>query len=161
RAVLRRPGRPRPDPGRPSRRRGGDRAAGRPDRQPARGPAQPRRRGRGSATGGGRGRPARGAGIGFGTRRPTGPPARGPGARGRVSLFLRGRLAAFVRVWLGISLLAFGLGNLAPGDPAYLMLQRQSDRAPTAEALAALRQQLGLDDPLPVRYARWALAAIH
>ncbi len=58
-------------------------------------------------------------------------------------------------VWLGVSILAFSLATLAPGDPAELMLLRQTGQAPTAEAVVQLREQLGLNGPLVVRYARW------
>jgi peptide/nickel transport system permease protein len=60
-----------------------------------------------------------------------------------------------VPVWLGISLLAYGLANLAPGDPARTILQRQKGEVPSDEEVQALRQQLGLDDPFPIRYGRW------
>ena len=70
------------------------------------------------------------------------------------------RLAYLVPVWLGISLLAYGLANLAPGDPAYIILQRQTGEIPSDAAVQALRQQLGLNDPLPVRYARWVGHAV-
>ena len=70
------------------------------------------------------------------------------------------RLAYLVPVWLGISLLAYTLANLAPGDPAYIILRRQTGEVPSDEAVQALRQQLGLNDPLPVRYARWVEHAL-
>jgi ABC-type dipeptide/oligopeptide/nickel transport system permease component len=65
------------------------------------------------------------------------------------------RLAYLVPVWLGISLLAYGLANIAPGDPAEIILRRQTGEQPSVQAVQALRQQLGLDDAFPVRYARW------
>ncbi len=51
-----------------------------------------------------------------------------------------------------VSLLVFGLTNLLPGDAA----QEALGQAATPEAVAALRTQLGLDQPGPVRYVRWA-----
>jgi peptide/nickel transport system permease protein len=65
------------------------------------------------------------------------------------------RLVYMVPVWIGISFVAFGLANLAPGDPARTALQRQLDRQPTAEELARAREDLGLNDPFAVRYAHW------
>src|SRR5438067_8761675 len=65
-----------------------------------------------------------------------------------------GRLAALVPVLLGVSLLAFALANLAPGDPAEQAL-RQGGQEPTRAQVQALRHQLGLDAPFAVRYARW------
>ena len=70
------------------------------------------------------------------------------------------RLAYLLPVWLGISLLAYSLANLAPGDPAYIILRRQTGEVPSDEAVQALRIQLGLNDPFPVRYGRWVAHAV-
>jgi peptide/nickel transport system permease protein len=69
--------------------------------------------------------------------------------------FIARRLVYLVPVWLGISLIAFALANMTPGDPARLALQRELGRQPTAEETADARERLGLDDPAPVRYVRW------
>jgi peptide/nickel transport system permease protein len=69
--------------------------------------------------------------------------------------FILRRLSYLLPVWVGISLVAFILASLTPGDPARLALQRELGRQPTAEETAAAREQMGLDDPAPVRYARW------
>lgn len=69
--------------------------------------------------------------------------------------FILRRLAYLVPVWIGISLVAFLLANLTPGDPARLALQRELGRQPTAEETAIARDRLGLDDAAPVRYLRW------
>jgi peptide/nickel transport system permease protein len=69
--------------------------------------------------------------------------------------FILRRLAYIVPVWIGISLVAFILANLTPGDPARLALQRELGGQPTAEETVAARSQMGLDDPAPVRYLRW------
>lgn len=65
------------------------------------------------------------------------------------------RLAALVPVWLGISLFAFTLANLAPGDPAEIILSQRLGVPPTTELVVQFREELGLDDPYPVQYARW------
>jgi peptide/nickel transport system permease protein len=65
------------------------------------------------------------------------------------------RVLSLLPVWLGISLLAFSLANLAPGDPAQMILLRQTGELPSEDAVQRLREQLGLDDPFPVRYGRW------
>jgi peptide/nickel transport system permease protein len=72
-----------------------------------------------------------------------------------VLAFVLRRLAYLVPVWLGISLVAFFLANLAPGDPARLALQRDLGRQPTAEEVAAAREEMGLNDPALVRYVTW------
>ena len=61
------------------------------------------------------------------------------------------RLAAGLGVVLAVVTLTFVLITLAPGDPARLWI------APGAGAaeLATQRHALGLDQPAPMRYARW------
>jgi len=49
------------------------------------------------------------------------------------------------------SLVVFAVMEILPGDPAQLMLGMEA----TPEALNALRQQMGLDQPLVTRYFRW------
>lgn len=65
-----------------------------------------------------------------------------------------------VPIWLGISLVAFSLTSLTPGDPARLMLQRDLGRQPTGEEVAVARAELRLDDPFVVRYVRWVGDAV-
>lgn len=59
-------------------------------------------------------------------------------------------------VSLGLSLMAasaliFSVVELVPGDPASFMLGLGAQ----PDTLAALREQLGLDQPWPLRYAHW------
>lgn len=56
---------------------------------------------------------------------------------------------------LGLSLVAFLLANVAPGDPATQYVIRVTDAPPTPERVAAVREELGLDRPLPVQYVAW------
>lgn len=74
--------------------------------------------------------------------------------------FILRRIAFLVPVWIGISLFAFVLANLTPGDPARLALQREIGGQPTAEQVAEARDRLGLDAPAPVRYLRWVGDAV-
>lgn len=74
--------------------------------------------------------------------------------------YIARRLAYLVPVWLGISILAFALSLLAPGDPVRQVLQQGGIDAPSSEQIIALRRELGLDDPAPVRYARWLGGAV-
>ncbi|BDG59290.1 ABC transporter permease [Caldinitratiruptor microaerophilus] len=64
------------------------------------------------------------------------------------------RLLALPAVLVGVTLLTFLLTGLIPGDVAEELILRSGGQ-PTPEAVAALRAQLGLDDPGPVRYLRW------
>jgi peptide/nickel transport system permease protein len=62
---------------------------------------------------------------------------------------------------LGVSFITFLLLNFAPGDAAEITLLRQNGGiAPPREAIVALRQELGLDSPLPVRYISWLSGAV-
>lgn len=69
--------------------------------------------------------------------------------------FILRRVALLIPVWIGISLIAFLLANLTPGDPARLVLQRELGHQPNSEQVAEARERMGLNDPLPVRYIRW------
>lgn len=61
------------------------------------------------------------------------------------------KTATMLATLLAVSLLLFVSFQLIPGDPATRMLGTGA----TPERLAALRAELGLTDPLPVRYLRW------
>lgn len=61
------------------------------------------------------------------------------------------KLIELVVVLFVVTLLSFLLLSLVPGNPEVQIL---GDNA-TPEALAELRAELGLDDPLPTRYFRW------
>lgn len=70
------------------------------------------------------------------------------------------RVFSLIPLWLGISLLAFTLGSLAPGDPATVIAQRLSDVPPSQEQIETVRRELHLDKSLPSRYVRWLGQAI-
>lgn len=53
-------------------------------------------------------------------------------------------------------LFIFSLGSVAPGDPAELMAGQRAD----PEAIARIRDRLGLDDPFIVQYTRYAANAL-
>jgi peptide/nickel transport system permease protein len=61
------------------------------------------------------------------------------------------RLLMMIPVAFFASLILFALLQITPGDPVRIQLGEQA----TAENTAALRKELGLDQPLPVQYARW------
>jgi peptide/nickel transport system permease protein len=58
---------------------------------------------------------------------------------------------------VGVSLLSFLFADLAPGD---YFSQLRTDPRVSAETVAALRAQYGLDRPLPVRYAAWVASVL-
>ena len=78
-----------------------------------------------------------------------------------MAAYLIRRLVTLPLLLLGISALSFTLLNLAPGDPAEIVLrQRNPGQLPSPAAVAAMRSELGLDAPLPAQYARWAARAV-
>jgi peptide/nickel transport system permease protein len=62
--------------------------------------------------------------------------------------FVLYRPLQLIPVLLGISIVTFVLVHLIPGDPARILLGVRG----TAEAIAAIHQQYGLDQPIPVQY---------
>jgi peptide/nickel transport system permease protein len=65
--------------------------------------------------------------------------------------FVVRRLLAIIPVLLAVSLLTFLIASLLPGDLAYVILGDQA----TPENVAALRRDMGLDQPLWWRYLSW------
>ncbi|MEM5493516.1 ABC transporter permease [Hoeflea sp. AS16] len=64
--------------------------------------------------------------------------------------FLR-RLLSLSLSLIAASLVIFLVMEVVPGDPASFMMGLNAD----PQAVAALRTQLGLDEPLPLRYLGW------
>ncbi|MGI6077348.1 MAG: ABC transporter permease [Fastidiosipilaceae bacterium] len=58
-------------------------------------------------------------------------------------------------ILIGVTMLSFLLGQLAPGDAAYAALGSDAADAPTEEELEAVREELGLNDPLHQQYTKW------
>jgi peptide/nickel transport system permease protein len=69
-----------------------------------------------------------------------------------MSKYVVRRLLISIPVLAGISLILFTVLAMAPGDP-FEELATNPNVPP--EVRANLRAQFGLDDPIPVRYARW------
>lgn len=68
-----------------------------------------------------------------------------------MAYFLFRRTLGFVLTLLAVSVVVFAVMNILPGDPALTILGLDA----TEDALAALREQLGLNDPLLSRYFSW------
>ncbi|MGD9712855.1 MAG: ABC transporter permease [Thermomicrobiales bacterium] len=72
-----------------------------------------------------------------------------------MSQYILRRLAISIPVLLGVTIIAFLLVNLAPGDPVSAMIDPFT-RAELGDAWVERRQeQLGLNDPVLVRYGLW------
>jgi peptide/nickel transport system permease protein len=68
------------------------------------------------------------------------------------------RLLLIFPTLFGISVISFLIIHLAPGDPASLKLeeeQRSGNQLIAAQIISETRAIYGLDQPLPVQYARW------
>jgi len=65
--------------------------------------------------------------------------------------YIARRILIVIPTLLFVSMIVFGLQQLLPGDPALILAGE--DRDP--QVIAYLHQKYHLDDPLPVRYARW------
>lgn len=66
------------------------------------------------------------------------------------------RVLVLIPLTFLISLIVWGLILLVPGDPALAI----AGESATAEQVEAIRADLGLDDPIPVRYGRWVAGAV-
>jgi peptide/nickel transport system permease protein len=67
--------------------------------------------------------------------------------------YIARRLVQLIPVLLLVSIIVFGLMRLVPGDPAQMALGSDANADPAA--LAALRNQMGLDQPIPIQYVVW------
>jgi peptide/nickel transport system permease protein len=69
--------------------------------------------------------------------------------------YITRRIAQSILVLFAVTLISFSLIHLVPGDPVRLMLGTRA----TDEAIAILREQLGLDKPLPQQYFEFVVNA--
>lgn len=66
------------------------------------------------------------------------------------------RLYQTIIVLLGVTLVTFTMVNVVPGDPVAVMLQKKADDA----TINRIRDQMGLNDPLPAQYFRFLTNAV-
>ncbi|MEZ5594685.1 MAG: ABC transporter permease [Gammaproteobacteria bacterium] len=65
--------------------------------------------------------------------------------------FLLKRIGQALFILWGVTVVTFILSYLIPADPVRMI----AGRSASADTVASIRQQLGLDQPLPVQYARY------
>lgn len=65
-----------------------------------------------------------------------------------------------VPLLLLVSVMAFSLVLLLPGDPALAILGEERANADNKSAYYALRAEMGLDDPIPIQYLNWVGRAV-
>jgi len=75
-----------------------------------------------------------------------------------MSQYLIRRLVLAVPVIVGVSIAVFLMMHLIPGDPALAMLRGQP--TVTEADVDRIRHQLGLDDPIPIQYLKYAGRAL-
>lgn len=69
-----------------------------------------------------------------------------------MTVFIVKRLAIAVVTLVAASVVVFAVMEVLPGDPALIMLGMNA----TPDALAAMREQMGIGDPVVLRYVSWA-----
>jgi peptide/nickel transport system permease protein len=76
--------------------------------------------------------------------------------------YIAQRLLLFIPAMLGVTLVAFVLMRLVPGDIATILVyEAGTERAGAAEqAVQKMRHELGLDRPIAMQYVHWLLGAI-
>lgn len=74
-----------------------------------------------------------------------------------LSRFLVKRLILSVFVMFGLSVIIFVIARIVPGDPARMAL---GSSAPDF-ALEQYREEMHLNDPIPLQYAYWASGVVH
>jgi peptide/nickel transport system permease protein len=71
-------------------------------------------------------------------------------------LFILRRVLSTVPVLLIVALIVFAMLRLTPGDPAAALVGNNSN----SEDIARIRTSLGLDEPVPLQFVRWAGKAL-
>ena len=69
--------------------------------------------------------------------------------------YLLRRLVLIVPMLFGITVITFVIVSLAPGDPITALINPNDMDVMSAEEVERLRDDLGLNDPIPVRYVLW------
>ena len=74
-----------------------------------------------------------------------------------MTTYILRRILQAIPIMLLLSVFLFGIVHLMPGGPL-----AQAERNPNVspEQLAAMRERLGLDDPLPLQYVKWLKAFV-
>ncbi|EZH65448.1 peptide ABC transporter [Bacillaceae bacterium JMAK1] len=68
-----------------------------------------------------------------------------------MGIYILKRIVSLLPVLFVVSVVIFGIVHLTPGDPASYMLGEEA----SPEQVNELREELGLNDPIPVQYLNW------
>ncbi|MCA1371813.1 ABC transporter permease [Bradyrhizobium sp. BRP14] len=74
-----------------------------------------------------------------------------------MALYILRRMVSAIAVMAMVGIFVFLLIRLTPGDPAAVMAGRNA----TEQIVAGIREQLGLNEPLPVQFIHWLSAMLH
>lgn len=74
-----------------------------------------------------------------------------------MSRYILQRVVLMIPLLFGISVISYAIIRLAPGDPARLLADPEQV---TAAQLEAAREELGLNDPLPIQYVKTMTALV-
>ncbi len=74
-----------------------------------------------------------------------------------MSKYITKRILMMIPILLGVTIIVFTIVSFTPGDPARLIL----GQAAPQEAVDALHEKMGLDDPFFVRYFRYMNDMLH
>ena len=77
-----------------------------------------------------------------------------------ILLYSLRKLFLLVPFLVGITVISFLLGIIAPGDPALVVLTMDGITEPTAAELASMRHRMGLDQPYWIQYGKWLVNAV-
>jgi peptide/nickel transport system permease protein len=72
-----------------------------------------------------------------------------------VGQYILRRIAISIPLLIGITLAVYIIANLAPGDPVSALISPDAAASLGPQWLAEQRAQMGLNKPLPIRYAIW------
>ncbi|MCL0102654.1 hypothetical protein M1N93_01675 [Dehalococcoidia bacterium] len=65
------------------------------------------------------------------------------------------RIGLMIFIVLGVSIITFSMMYLVPGDPAEVIAMERYGEEITAETIAHVRAELGLDQPVYLQYFHW------
>jgi len=78
-----------------------------------------------------------------------------------MSWYILKRLLQAIPLLLGIATITFLIVHIAPGDPMDVFMEKQQRKELDPRVIEALRHRYGLDQPLPVQYAKWLRNLAH
>ncbi|MER8714293.1 ABC transporter permease [Mesorhizobium sp. M1295] len=73
-----------------------------------------------------------------------------------MAIYILRRMISTIAVMAMVGIFVFLLLRLAPGDPAAIMAGKMA----TPAMIAGIREQLGLNEPLPIQFIHWALGIL-